>query len=448
MEPSAKIHINAVILGGQSHGKSTLIGHMLVKCGEVSTRTIENLKKEAAQMGRGSARYTWIMDETEEERTCGMTIHPTYKKFETDKFLITVTDVPGHHKRYKNALTGIAMADVAILVVSAEAEEFEESVAVGGQTREHPLLAYSFGVKQIIIAVNQMDVTMPPFSEERFKEVRKEVLKFIRKVGFKPERVAVVPVSGLRGDNLVEKSHNMPWYNGWSIGPKDAPTSTGTTLLDAIDIGISAPIANGPESKPLRLPVYDVYKISGIGTVACGRVETGKVTPGMALKISPTGLTTSALTIEMHRELLKEAIVGDAIGIKLTDVSAQQIHRGMVISDENDPAKKTKQFLAQVIIISHPGEIKPGYTPVMDIHTAHVPCTWIEFKEKINRRTGRVIESNPQSLKAGEAAMVIMKPTKDLCVESYSEYPPLGRFIIRDDGIVAVGVVKEVEKED
>ncbi|KAJ1554831.1 translation elongation factor EF-1 alpha [Nowakowskiella sp. JEL0078] len=341
-------------------------------------------------------------------------------------------------------ITGTSQADCAILIIAAGTGEFEAGISKDGQTREHALLAYTLGVRQLIVAVNKMDTTK--WSEERFNEIIKETTGFVKKVGYNPKTVAFVPISGWHGDNMLEPSENMSWFKGWTKETK-AGVVTGKTLLQAID-SIEPPTR--PSDKPLRLPLQDVYKIGGIGTVPVGRVETGVIKPGMVVQFAPVGLTTEVKSVEMHHESLTEGLPGDNVGFNCTKVSVKDIRRGYVCSDsKNDPAKESGSFKAQVIVLNHPGQIAAGYCPVLDCHTAHIACKFAELVEKIDRRTNKKLEDNPKFVKSGDSAIVKMIPTKPMCVESYNEYPPLGRFAVRDmRQTVAVGVIKDVEKVD
>merc|ERR1711931_84003 len=397
-------------------------------------------------MGKGSFKYAWVLDKLKAERERGITIDIALWKFETEKFYITIIDAPGHRDFIKNMITGTSQADCAVLIVAGGTGEFEAGISKNGQTREHALLAFTLGVKQLIVAVNKMDSTQPAYSESRFEEIKKEVSGFIKKVGYNPAGVAFVPISGWHGDNMLQTSKNMSWYKGWNVERKEGKAS-GTTLLEALD-SIIPP--QRPTDKPLRLPLQDVYKIGGIGTVPVGRVETGIIKPGMVVTFAPANVTTEVKSVEMHHESLPEALPGDNVGFNVKNVSVKEIRRGNVASDsKNDPAKECKNFHAQVIILNHPGEIKNGYAPVMDCHTAHIACKFEEIKSKCDRRSGKVLEENPKCVKNGDAAMVDMAPSKPMCVESFSAYPPLGRFAVRDmRQTVAVGVIKSVEKSD
>merc|ERR1712230_202298 len=355
-------------------------------------------------------------------------------------------DAPGHRDFIKNMITGTSQADCGVLIIASGTGEFEAGISKNGQTREHALLAYTLGVKQLIVAVNKMDSTEPPYSQARFEEIQKEVSGFIKKVGYNPTAVPFVPISGWHGDNMLETSKNMSWYKGWNVERKEGKAS-GTTLLEALD-SIIPP--QRPTDKPLRLPLQDVYKIGGIGTVPVGRVETGIIKPGMVVCFAPANVTTEVKSVEMHHESLPEALPGDNVGFNVKNVSVKDIRRGNVAGDSKaDPPKGCDSFNAQVIVLNHPGQVGAGYAPVLDCHTAHIACKFSEILEKIDRRTGKSVENNPKFIKSGDSAIVKMVPSKPMCVEAFTDYPPLGRFAVRDmRQTVAVGVIKSVAKTD
>merc|ERR1739844_115827 len=441
-----KIHISIVVVGHVDSGKSTTTGHLIYKCGGIDKRTIEKFEKEATEMGKGSFKYAWVLGKLKAERERGITIDIALWKFETTKFFVTIIDAPGHRDFIKNMITGTSQADCAVLIVAAGTGEFEAGISKNGQTREHVLLCFTLGVKQMVVAVNKMDSTEPKFSEERFKEISKEVTAYVKKVGYNPATVPIVPISGFNGDNMLEKSENMPWWKKTKIERKTGNYEF-ETLFDVLD-NIDPP--SRPTYKALRLPLQDVYKIGGIGTVPVGRVETGILKPGTIVTFAPPMVTTEVKSVEMHHESLPEALPGDNVGFNVKNVSVKEIRRGNVAPDsKNDPAKECKNFFAQVIVLNHPGEIKNGYAPVMDCHTAHIACKFEEIKEKCDRRSGKKLEAFPKCIKNGDAAIVEMAPSKPMSVEAFSDYPPLGRFAVRDmRQTVAVGVIKSVQKKE
>jgi elongation factor 1-alpha len=429
-----KQHVNLVVIGHVDSGKSTSTGHLIYKCGGIDKRTIEKYEKEAEEMGKGSFKYAWVLDKLKAERERGITIDIALWKFESEKSVFTIIDAPGHRDFIKNMITGTSQADVAILMIASPSGEFESGWSKEGQTREHALLAFTMGVKQMIVCCNKMDAKGAEYKEERFNEIKNEVSLYLKQVGYKIETVPFIPISGWAGDNMLEKSTNMPWYKG-------------QYLLEALD-AIKPP--KRPVLKPLRLPLQDVYKISGIGTVPVGRVETGILKPNMSCCFGPFGTTTDVKSVEMHHEQVAEAIPGDNVGFNVKGLSVQDIKRGYVASDaKNVPAMDTEFFKAQVIVMNHPGQIMNGYAPVLDCHTCHIACKFAEIESKMDKRTGKVTEEFPKSIKSGDAAIVKMEPSKAMVVESFSEFPPLGRFAVRDmKQTVAVGVVKETQKKE
>jgi elongation factor 1-alpha len=429
-----KIHVNLVVIGHVDSGKSTTTGHLIFKCGGIDKRTIEKFEKEANEMGKGSFKYAWVLDKLKAERERGITIDIALWKFETKKYYFTIIDAPGHRDFIKNMITGTSQADCAILMIASGQGEFEAGYAKNGQTREHALLAFTLGVKQMIVCVNKMDDKTTGWSEKRYNEIRDEVSKFLTKCGYKVAEIPFIPISGWLGDNMIERSPNLKWYKG-------------PTLLEGLDL-IKPP--KRPSDKPLRLPLQDVYKIGGIGTVPVGRVETGVLKPGMVVTFAPVFVTTEVKSVEMHHEQLEQAGPGDNVGFNVKNVSVKDIRRGMVAGDsKKDPPMPAATFDAQVIVLDHPNKIMAGYTPVLDCHTAHIACKFNKLLCVINKRNGEVTEVNPKSIKSGQAAMVEMLPSKPMCVEAFSEYPPLGRFAVRDmRKTVAVGVIKLVMRKD
>lgn len=341
------------------------------KCRGIGQRTIEKFEKQSAEMGKGTFKYAWILDNLKAERERGITIDISLWKFETEKYYFTIIDAPGHRDFIKNMITGTSQADVAILVVASPNGEFEAEIGKTGQTREHILLSYTLGVEQMIVAVNKMDEKTVNCAEKRFIDVKTEVSGFLKRTGFNPDKINFVAISGFNGDNMIDRSPNMPWYKG-------------PILLEALD-RIEAPV--GRVDQPLRLPLQYAYKISGIGTVPVGRVETGIIKPGMMIQFAPSALQSECKSVEMHHEWLPEAKPGDNVGFNVRGLAVKDIRRGYVASDaKNVPAKETDTFNAQVIIMSHPGEIRAGYTPVLDCHTSHVACKFGELMENVEKK--------------------------------------------------------------
>ena len=389
---------------------------MIYKCGGIDKRKLAQIEKEAEQLGKGSFKYAFVMDSLKAERERGITIDISLWKFESPKYFFTIIDAPGHRDFIKNMITGTSQADAAVLVIDSTRGGFEAGIAEQGQTREHALLAFTLGIKQVIVAVNKMDDNTVNYSQDRFNEIKNEMTRVLGNIGFKPDQYKFCPISGFKGDNMTEKSTNMPWW-------------TGGTLLETLDT-LSPP--KRPFDRPLRLPVQDVYKISGIGTVPVGRVESGIMKPGQNVVFAPSGIQTDVKSIEMHHTQLPEAVPGDNIGFNVK-IPVSDIKRGHVVGEvARDPPVECINFTAQMIISNHPGKIHAGYQPVFD-------C--------IDRRHGKKVTEEPEWIQKDDAAVVVVEPSKPLVVETFQEYAALGRFAVRDmKQTVAVGVIRSVEK--
>ncbi len=415
-----KEHVNLVTIGHIDHGKSTLVGRLLFDTGAIREETLRKLKEEAKEKKKETFEFAFVMDKLKEERERGVTIDLAFKEFNTQKYYYTIIDAPGHRDFIKNMIVGTSQADIAILVVSAK-EGIQE------QTKEHAYLAKILGIGQMIVAINKMDVVN--YDESRYKEVKGDVENLLRGVGYKLEDVKVLPISAYKGDNIVKKSENMSWY-------------TGQTLIEALDN--IKPITR-PMDKPLRLPVQDVYSITGVGTVPVGRVETGVMKQNQTVVIMPAGIKAEIKSIEMHHQPLPEAKAGDNIGFNLRGVGKGDIKKGDVVCDPSNPATVAEEFTAQIIVLNHPTVIAPGYTPVFHIHTAQVTCTITEIIKKMDPKTGQVVQEKPEYIKTGDAAVIKVKPTKPVVIEKQSDFPQLARFAIRDMGqTVAAGVCIDV----
>jgi elongation factor 1-alpha len=428
-----KEHLNMIVTGHIDNGKSTTMGHFLMDLGVVDERTIAQHAKESEETGKGDTfKYAWVMDNIKDERARGITIDLAFKKFETPKYFFTLIDAPGHRDFVKNMITGASEADCAILVLSAKEGETDTAVAPGGQAREHAFLLKTLGVSQIILAINKMDDSK--FSEDAYKAAKEKGEKLVKSVGYKIENVPAIPISGWTGENLVKKSENMPWYSG-------------KTLLESFD---DFKVPEKPTGKPLRLPIQDVYSITGVGTVPVGRVETGTMKPNDKIIVMPSGAVGEIKSIETHHQEMPSATAGDNIGFNLRGIEKKDIKRGDVLGTPDNPPCVAKEFKAQIIVINHPTAIAPGYTPVMHCHTAQVAATISAFESKINPATGAAEEENPKFLKVGDSAIVRIRPVRPTCIETFQEFPEMGRFALRDMGsTIAAGIVKEItEKAD
>ncbi len=428
-----KPHLNLIVCGHVDHGKSTSMGHFLFDLGVVDQRMIEEFAKESEKTGAGdSFKYAWVLDQLKDERERGVTIDLAFQRFETPRFFYTLIDAPGHRDFIKNMITGASEADAAVLVVSAKKGEEDVALGPGGQAREHAFLLRTLGVTQLVVAINKMDDQTVKYSEQRFGEAKQDVENLLKTVGYNITKINIIPVSGWTGENLVKKSTNMPWYKG-------------PTVLEALDQFTEPP---KPIEKPLRLPVQDVYTITGVGTVPVGRVETGKIKVGDTVMIMPEGLSAEVKSIETHHTAMTEAMAGDNIGFNLRGVAKSDFRRGSVLGPSSSPPTIAKEFLAQVIVVYHPTAIAPGYTPVLHAHTAQVAATISEIVAKIDPRSGQPTEEKPKTIKTGDSAIVKIQPLRPIVLETFKEYPELGRFALRDMGsTVAAGIVREITQK-
>jgi elongation factor 1-alpha len=423
--------MNLVVTGHVDNGKSTIVGHLMVDLGVIDQRTIEQFAKESEATGKGDTfKYAWVLDSIKDERDRGITIDLAFQKFETSKFFFTLIDAPGHRDFIKNMITGASEADVAILVISTKPGETEAATEPGGQAREHAFLCRTLGVGQVVVALNKMDDSN--YSEARYNEVKGIAEKMLKMVGYNTSKVNFVPVSGWKGDNLAKKSENMGWYKG-------------STLLEALD---SFESPEKPIGKPLRIPIQDVYSITGVGTVPVGRVETGVVKANDKVIVMPAGVAGEVKSIETHHTQMNSAEAGDNIGFNLRGIDKKSIHRGDVIGHPDKPPSVAKEFEAQIIVIHHPTAMAPGYTPVLHAHTAQVAATLSDFVAKIDPKTGGVLEEKPKFLKTGDAAIVRIRPVRPLAIETFKEFPEIGRFALRDMGTtIAAGVIKSITEK-
>ncbi|AEB94152.1 MAG: translation elongation factor EF-1 subunit alpha [Metallosphaera sp.] len=427
---SQKPHLNLIVIGHVDHGKSTLVGRLLMERGFLDEKTIKEAEEAAKKLGKESEKYAFLLDKLKEERERGVTINLTFMKFETKKYFFTIIDAPGHRDFVKNMITGASQADAAILAVSARKGEFESGMSIEGQTREHIILAKTMGLNQVIVAITKMDVAEPPYDQKRFNEVKDTIEKFMKSFGFDMSKVKFIPVVSITGENVTKRSENMKWY-------------TGPTLEEALDM---LEIPPKPVDKPLRLPIQEVYSISGVGTVPVGRVESGVMKVGDKIVFMPAGKAAEVRSIETHHTKLDKAEPGDNIGFNVRGIDKKDVKRGDVVGHATNPPTVADEFTARIIVVWHPTALAVGYTPVLHVHTASIACRVSEIVARLDPKTGKEAEKNPQFIKQGESAIVKFKPIKPLCVEKFSDFPPLGRFAMRDMGkTVGVGVINDVK---
>ncbi|MEK6807735.1 MAG: translation elongation factor EF-1 subunit alpha [Nanoarchaeota archaeon] len=420
-----KPHVNLVVIGHVDHGKSTTVGRMLFNSGKISVQELDKLKQLAAEKGKVGFEFAFVMDKAKEEQERGVTIDLSYQEFPTQKYMFTIIDAPGHKDFIKNMITGTSQADAALLVVSANPGD-----GIQEQTKEHVFLAKTLGVPQIIIGINKMD--MAKYEEKRFNEVKADLEKLLKGVGYDITKVQFVAISSMKDDNINKSSANMPWYKG-------------VTLFQALD-NLSPPIK--PTNLPLRMPIQDVYTITGVGTVPVGRIETGVMKVGQKIIVMPAGKLGEVKDIEMHHEKLQSAEPGDNVGINLRGIGKEDIKRGDVLGEATNPPTVAKEFTAKIVVLNHPTVITAGYCPVFHVHTAQVSCKIKEIKRKIDPRTGQTSQEKPDFIKQGDSAEIVVEPLQPLCIEKNADNPKLAKFAIRDMGrTVAAGMCIDLVKK-
>ena len=416
--------MNVVFVGHVDHGKSTCVGQLMFLTGVISEQELKKLKEEAQKHGKVGFEFAYIMDNIKEERERGVTIDLSYQKLITPKRQITIIDAPGHKDFVKNMITGASQADAAFLTIAAKE-------GVQPQTKEHLWLLRTMGVGQIAVIINKMDTVN--YAETDFNKVKGEVSTLLKGVGINPDNVAFLAVSSFNGDNVFKKSDKMPWYKG-------------PTVFEQFD-KFEEP--KKPTDLPMRMPIQDVYDITGIGTVPVGKIETGVMKVGQKIIVLPgrsgRGVSGEVKSIEMHHEQYTEAPAGFNVGINLRGIGKKDIARGDVIADASNPPTMAEEFTAQVAVINHPTVIAKGYTPVFHVHTAQVPCQLIEIVHKIDPTSGQPMPGTVDFLKNGDVAVCKFKPMGNLVIEKASVNPHMARFAIRDAGAtVAAGVCNDL----
>jgi len=424
-EDRSKPHRNIVFIGHVDHGKSTTVGRLLLDSGHIEKHVIEKNEKLAAESGKAGFGLAYVMDGLKEERERGITIDVAHKEFFTPNYYWTIIDAPGHRDFVKNMITGASQADTAVLLCAA-------NDGVNAQTKEHAFLAKVLGVKGLIVHINKMDIGGVDWNQEKYNQAVKEVSGLLKMAQFKIDDIPMIPASSLNGDNVFEKSDKCPWYNG-------------PTLFEAID---ATPMPDKPVDKPLRLPIQDVYKIGGIGTVPVGKIETGTLNVGKTVVFNPSQKSAEVKSIEMHHTNVPKAEPGDNVGFNVRGLATTDIRRGDVAGYTDNPptfVRHDETFVGQIQIFDIPKVVSVGYTPVFHAHTAQVAVKFMELLEKTNK-SGK--EANPSFLKTGDASIIRFQPTKPMAIEQMDTFPELARFAIRDMGkTVAAGVCMKIEKK-
>ena len=410
-----KPHINLVFIGHVDHGKSTLVGRLLFERGLISESVIKKFE-EMGDKGK-TFKFAWVMDHLKEERERGVTIEISYGKLETSKNEITIIDAPGHRDFVRNMITGASQADAAVLVIAADD-------GIMPQTREHAALAFTLGVGQVVVAINKIDLVN--FDQAVYERLKREATTLLSSIGYRDaDKFLYVPISAFHGENVTKPSSKLAWYKG-------------PTIFEAIET-FTEP--EKPTDKPLRIPVQDVFSVTGVGTVPIGRVETGVLKVGDTVVFEPAGKSGEVKSMEMHHEAVQQAMPGDNIGFSVRGLSKADIKRGDVCGHPDKPPSVTREFTAKMIVLAVPTQLAPGFAPLFHCHAASVPGRIDQILQKIDPRTGTVTEENPQFLLKGDAAVVRIALDQPMVIERVGEIPQLSRFAVRHGGqTVAAGM--------
>lgn len=455
-----KQHISVAITGHVDSGKSSMTGYLLTKLGIIDERKLAALKAEAERQNKASFFYAYVTDTGKAERERGITIDCAVREFFTENYHYSITDAPGHKDFCKNMVSGSSTCEVGVLMVPADdgfataiRKENRKKNEVEGQTRQHALLLNLLGIKQLIVCINKMDTV--DYKQDRFEEVKGEMLDMLARIGwpkaFLKTSVAIIPTAGFHGDNVVDKSDKMPWWNGVDVKNLNGETVHVDVLLDALD-----KYACVPPRKPdadLRIPVSGVYSIKGVGDVITGRVEQGTVKPGQMVKFIPTDGAVpcrgKVFSVEMHHKSVPAACPGDNVGLNIKGLDKKyRPNVGDIIVLENDTGIKTpKSFTAQIQVLSHPGELKIGYTPVGLVRTAKAAIRLTKINWKKGKSTNGAKVESPVTLVQGDMAEVEFTPQSQtpIVVEPFAKCDGLGRLaVLEGHSVVMLGRVTAV----
>ena len=451
-----KQHLSIVICGHVDAGKSTTTGRLIFELGGISEREVTKLKEEADKLGKGSFAFAFYMDRQKEERERGVTISCTTKEFFTNRYHYTVIDAPGHRDFIKNMITGASQADVALLMVPSDGN-FTTSIAKGnakagevqGQTRQHSVLINLLGVKQLLVGVNKMDCDVAKYGNDRYTEIKDEMQHMLKKVGWKKgfvdTQLPVLPISGWIGDNLITKSTNMDWWKGMDIVPLsgDEKVIHVDTLLDCLEKLVQPP--KRTDEGAMRVPLSGVYKIKGVGDVLTGRVEQGKCVKEAGVKFLPTHSTSTActgkvFTVEMHHKNVEMAHQGDNVGMNVKGLPKDNMPRvgDIMVTADDTSCARTATFTAQIQVLNHPGELKPGYTPIAFVRTGRSAVKMTEINWKVGKSTGGQKVDGAVMIKAGEMGLITFAPAQPFVVESFKKCEGLGRLAIMEGNSVVM----------
>jgi len=425
-----KNNINVIFIGHVDAGKSTIGGQLLFLTGQVDKRTLEKYEREAKEKNRETWYLSWALDTNLEERDKGKTVECGRGNFETENKTFTLLDAPGHKSFVPNMIGGAAQADIAVLVISARKGEFETGFDRGGQTREHAMLAKTAGVKHLIVLINKMDDMTVEWDQERYKEIHSKITPFLRKTGFKSSELTFMPASGFTGANLKEPL--APGLADWYKGP---------TFLKFLD---DLPDFNRSKEGPVKMLISDRYK--DMGTIVIAKVESGCASVGDKLTMMPNQHPVKIVSILGSDDTEKNSCAaGENVKIKLSNVEDDEVMPGFVLCSPDTLSNTGTVFDAQIVILEHKSIICPGYTAVLHIHNAVEEVKLVGLIATIDKKTGEKSKTRPRFIKQDMVAMARFKCSELTCLETFTDFPAMGRFTLRDEGhTIAIGKVMKI----
>jgi len=421
-QSSQKVNCNMVMVGHVDAGKSTISGHLLYSFGQLDDRTLDKFTKESTAMGRASWKFAWAMDLTAEEREKGKTHEVGQAYFESENRKYTLLDAPGHRGYVPSMIAGAALAEVAVLIISARTGEFEAGFEKGGQTREHAILIRSTGVRHLIVAVNKMDECS--WSKERYDDIVGKLQPFFKSIGYGLSEVVFLPLDGLHGVNL--KSRMGPDVCSWYDGP---------SLIEALD---TVKLVKSQPSLPVRFQVSCAYRETDVYLL--GKLECGVIRAGEELLLLPDNSVITITQIFFESTSVEESSAGDILRLKVKGCT-EDVPAGSILSPSKGVgrAKATRCIEVKVNILDCKSIIAAGYSCMFHCHSIATDCTWESVISVIDKQLGEV---KRPFVRRGQSAVLRLEFSSEICVETYKDFSQLGRFVLREDGLtIGIGIV-------
>jgi len=404
-----------VIIGHVDHGKSTLIGRLLLETGSLPKDKLAEVKKISRELGKDT-EIAYLADHLKEERERNITIDTTQIFFHTRKKNYVIIDVPGHVEFIKNMLTGASHAEDAVLIIDANEGIME-------QTRRHAFLISFLGIRSLVIVVNKMDLL--GYEESKFNEIKDQISSFMAQACIPIDKI--IPISAKEGVNVFKRSRKTPWYRGM-------------TLIEVLD---SIRHTSQIRKEPLTLPIQDVYT-SGNETIVAGKITSGRIKAGQDIAILPSGNKATIDKIKVFRETANYAGIGENIGIILSDPAG--VKRGQVITEATDKIKPKKQFEANIFWMSgHP--LKVGDKLLLRCETQEVDCQVQKIVKTVDSSTLEIIGNNVERLDLNQAGIAEFLPARPIVIEDPGFIRELGRFVLEKDNVpIAAGMYLEANQ--